>query len=128
MPIWAAWCAGRAWFEGGRLTRRARNLAANPAITVGIELPGDGALIVEGMTVYLAAPPDGLTQQLVTAFAKYARPPRGYVPDPANWSSPGVGSGPSRRASSSAGPASRPTRPGGGSAAAERAHSRPAPT
>ena len=88
MPIWAAWCAGRLWFEGGRLTRRARNLAANPAVSVGIELPGDGAVIVEGTAARLAAPPDGLADQLVTAFAKYALPPRGYVADLANWSSP----------------------------------------
>ena len=87
MPVWAAWCAGRIWFEGGRLTRRARNLEANPAVSVGIELPGDGAVIVEGRTERLDGPPDGLTAQLVAAFSKYARPPRDYVVDPANWSS-----------------------------------------
>ena len=91
MPIWAAWCAGRLWFEGGRLTRRARNLEVNPAISVGIELPGDGAVIVEGAAVRLDGPPDGLTGDLVAAFAKYARPARGYVVDPANWSSPDGG-------------------------------------
>jgi hypothetical protein len=91
MPIWAAWCAGRLWFEGGRLTRRARNIEVNPAISVGLELPGDGAVVVEGTCARLAAPPDGLTGQLVAAFAKYARPPRGYVVDPANWSSPDGG-------------------------------------
>ena len=91
MPIWAAWCAGRLWFEGGRLTRRARNLAENPAVSVGLELPDDGAVIVEGTAVRLAGPPDGLTDQLVAAFAKYALPPRRYAVDPANWSSPDGG-------------------------------------
>ena len=87
MPIWAAWSAGRLWFEGGRLTRRARNLETNPAVSVGTELSGDGAVIVEGIAERLSGPPDGLTGPLVAAFAKYAAPPRGYVVDPANWSS-----------------------------------------
>ena len=91
MPIWAAWCAGRLWFEGGRLTRRARNIETNPAVSIGVELPGDGAVVVEGICARLAAPPDGLTGQLVAAFAKYAAPRRGYVVDPANWSSPDGG-------------------------------------
>jgi nitroimidazol reductase NimA-like FMN-containing flavoprotein (pyridoxamine 5'-phosphate oxidase superfamily) len=88
MPIWAAWCAERLWFEGGRLTRRARNLAENPAICVGIELPGDGAVIVEGTALRLAGPPEGLVAELAAAFAKYAKPPREYEVDPANWSRP----------------------------------------
>lgn len=86
MPIWAAWCAGRLWFEDGHLTRRSRNIAANPAVSVGIELPDDRAVVVEGTTVRLERPPDGLTERLVAAFAKYAAPPRGYAVDPANWS------------------------------------------
>ena len=88
MPIWAAWCAGRLWFEGGRLTRRARNLADNPAVSVGIELPDDGAIILEGTAVRLAAPPEELIDRIVAAFAKYAPPPRRYAVDPANWSRP----------------------------------------
>ncbi len=88
MPIWAAWAAGRLWFEGGPLTRRARNLEANPAVSIGIELPGDGAVVVEGVAVRLDAPPDEVAEELVAAFAKYAQPPRGYAVGPANWSSP----------------------------------------
>jgi len=91
MPVWAAWHAGRLWFEGGAATRRARNLAENPAVSVGIELPGDGAVVVEGTCARLAGPPDGLAEQLVDAFEKYAHPPRGYVVDPANWSRPDGG-------------------------------------
>ena len=88
MPIWAAWCAGRLWFEGGRLTRRARNLAGNPAISVGIELPDDGAVVIEGEARRLQGPPAGLADRLIAAFDKYARPPRAYSVDPANWSKP----------------------------------------
>ncbi len=91
MPVWAAWCEGRLWFEGGRLTRRARNLALNQSISVGIELPGDGAVIVEGTAARVDELPTSLAGTLVAAFAKYARPPRGYAVDPSNWSSPDGG-------------------------------------
>ena len=91
MPVWAAWCAGRLWFEGGRLTRRARNLETNPVTSVGIELAGDGAVVVEGTTARLSGPPDWLADRLVAAFAKYAALPRAYVVDPVSWSSPDGG-------------------------------------
>ncbi len=39
MPLWAAWHAGRLWFEGGAATRRARNLELEPALAVAIEVP-----------------------------------------------------------------------------------------
>ncbi|MFH1474344.1 MAG: pyridoxamine 5'-phosphate oxidase family protein [Chloroflexota bacterium] len=91
MPVWAAWHAGRLWFEGGAATRRARNLALKPAITVGIELPGDGAMVVEGSAdCHLGVAP-GLVDALVAAFSKYDVPPRSYRVDPANWEDPAGG-------------------------------------
>ncbi len=48
MPIWAAWLDGRVWMEGGAATRRARNIEANAAVTVGLQLEGFGAVVVEG--------------------------------------------------------------------------------
>jgi len=91
MPVWAAWCAGRLWFEGGRLTRRARNLAANPAVSVGIELPGDGAVVVEGLAERHLCVAPALVDALVPAFAKYAVSPRSYRVEPANWADPAGG-------------------------------------
>jgi hypothetical protein len=88
MPIWAAWCDGRLWLEGGATTRRARNIEANPAITVGLQLPGYGAVIVEGTAERLLLSDTALAARLVEGYAKYAVPPSSYVADPANWSSP----------------------------------------
>ncbi len=86
MPVWAAWHAGRLWFEGGAATRRARNLALRPAVSVGIELPGDGAIVVEGIARRHLGMAPALAEQLVAAFARYAGPPRTYRVDPASWS------------------------------------------
>ena len=88
MPVWAAWHAGRLWFEGGATTRRARNLEQNPAVSVGIELPGDGAVVVEGIVERRLDVTSGLASALIEAFAKYSVPPRGYVVDASNWSIP----------------------------------------
>ena len=88
MPVWAAWHAGRLWFEGGAATRRARNIDLEPSLTVAIDLPIDGAVIVEGTAErYLGVSP-GLAVELRVAFAKYAVPPRSYRVDPANWADP----------------------------------------
>lgn len=91
MPIWAACHAGRIWLEGGVATRRARNLALEPALSVGIELPGDGAVIVEDTAERRLGVAPSLAEALVAAFAKYAIPPRSYRVDPANWADPAGG-------------------------------------
>ena len=47
VPIWGAWVDDTFYFEGSPATRRGRNLAANPAISVHVEL-GKLAIMVEG--------------------------------------------------------------------------------
>src|SRR5207253_5002058 len=47
MPAWAVWLDGVLYFEGSPLTRRARNVTANPAIVVHLE-SGDEVVILEG--------------------------------------------------------------------------------
>jgi len=47
MPAWAVWLDGALYFEGSPMTRRARNLAANPAVVVHLE-SGDDVVILEG--------------------------------------------------------------------------------
>ncbi len=47
MPAWAVWLDGTLYFEGSPLTRRARNIAANPAVVVHLE-SGDDVVILEG--------------------------------------------------------------------------------
>ncbi|MFH0750856.1 MAG: pyridoxamine 5'-phosphate oxidase family protein [Chloroflexota bacterium] len=91
MPVWAAWHAGRLWFEGGAGTRRARNLALQSAISVGIDLPVDGAVVVEGIAERHLGVAPALADALVAAFAKYAAPPRAYPMEPAHWSDPAGG-------------------------------------
>ena len=45
MPAWAVWLDGALYFEGSPMTRRARNLAANPAVVVHLE-SGDEVVIL----------------------------------------------------------------------------------
>lgn len=87
VPLWAGWHTGRLWLEGGTGARRARNLALNPAISVAVELARDGALIVEGTCERWNGVSSDLEAGIARSFEKYARPPRGYAVDPANWRS-----------------------------------------
>jgi PPOX class probable F420-dependent enzyme len=47
VPVWGLWLDDALWFSTGRTTRKARNLAANPAVVVHLE-SGDETVIVEG--------------------------------------------------------------------------------
>src|SRR4051812_20178900 len=49
MPVWGVWLNSRFYFSSGAGSRKARNLAEQPACVVGVEL-GDDALSVEGQT------------------------------------------------------------------------------
>lgn len=48
MPVWGVWLDGAVVFGTDRGSRKARNLAANPAVVVHLE-SGDEAVIVEGV-------------------------------------------------------------------------------
>lgn len=90
MPTWGAWVNDRFYFEGGLETRRARNLAANPWMSVGIN-DGNEAVIAEGEARNIAPLDDELLiPALLDGYAKY-RASDGYVADPANWRGPGGG-------------------------------------
>lgn len=47
MPVWGVWHDGALYWGTGASTVKARNLAANPAITVHLE-SGDDCIVVEG--------------------------------------------------------------------------------
>src|SRR4029078_12148614 len=47
MPAWAVWLDDSLYFEGSPATRRARNLAENPQVSVHLE-SADEVVIVEG--------------------------------------------------------------------------------
>ena len=46
-PVWAVWLDGTLYFSTSIRSRKARNLAANPAVVVNLE-SGDDAVILEG--------------------------------------------------------------------------------
>ena len=88
MPTWGAWVDDRFYFEGSPATRRARNIAANPAVVVHIER-GDDAVIVEAMAKELRNVEPELTARLRDGFAKY-RASHGYDADPDHWRDGGL--------------------------------------
>ena len=47
-PVWGVWVEGRLYFGTSRGSRKGRNLATNPALTVHLE-SGDDVVIIEGM-------------------------------------------------------------------------------
>ncbi len=72
MPAWAVWLDGVLYFEGSPLTRRARNLAANPALSVHLE-SGDDVVILEG-AVEVTSDPAEVRPVMAAYAAKYAMP------------------------------------------------------
>ena len=84
MPAWAVWLDGVLYFEGSPETRRARNLAANPALAVHLE-SGDEVVILEGEAREAGRPDRALARRLAAAFtAKYAQT-HDYRPTPEQW-------------------------------------------
>ncbi|MCI0404444.1 MAG: pyridoxamine 5'-phosphate oxidase family protein [Acidobacteria bacterium] len=47
MPVWGVWVEDKLYFSTHRRSRKARNLAANPAVVAHLE-SGDDVVIVEG--------------------------------------------------------------------------------
>ena len=90
MPAWAVWLDGELYFEGSSLTRRARNLASNPAIAVHLE-SGDEVVILEGEAREVGKPERALAVRLSAAFtAKYAATTYDYRPPPEQWDRGGL--------------------------------------
>ncbi|HLH21676.1 MAG TPA: pyridoxamine 5'-phosphate oxidase family protein [Chloroflexota bacterium] len=89
MPAWAVWLDGALYFEGSPATRRARNLATNPALTVHLE-SGDDVVILEGESQAASPPERALAERLAAAFtAKYAAS-HDYRPPPEQWDNGGL--------------------------------------
>ena len=89
MPAWAVWLDGTLYFEGSPETRRARNLATNPAIVVHLE-SGDEVVILEGEAREASPPERSLAERLAAAFtAKYAAS-HDYRPAPDQWDNGGL--------------------------------------
>jgi nitroimidazol reductase NimA-like FMN-containing flavoprotein (pyridoxamine 5'-phosphate oxidase superfamily) len=90
MPGWAVWLDGELYFEGSPLTRRARNLAGNPAVVVHLE-SGDEVVILEGEAREVGKPDRALAERLAAGFtAKYAATTYNYRPPPEQWDRGGL--------------------------------------
>ena len=89
MPAWAVWLDGVLYFEGSPETRRARNIAANPALVVHLE-SGDEVVILEGEAREAGRPERALAERLAAAFgAKYGAT-HAYRPAPDQWDNGGL--------------------------------------
>lgn len=84
-PIWGIWHEGCFWFDGSPETRRGKNIAHNPYITVNLE-DGTKVVIVEGVVTDLKEVSLGVRQTLSEVYtAKYSA--HGYSPEPETWES-----------------------------------------
>jgi len=90
MPAWGVWLDDALYFEGSPATRRAQNLAENPALAVHLE-SGDEVVILEGRAQDAHAPERALADRLAAAFgAKYGDTKWQYRPTPEQWDRGGL--------------------------------------
>ena len=87
-PIWGVWVDDRFFFEGSPETRRGRNIAENPAVSVHTER-GDEVVIIEGDVVTVEKPDPELGRRLSAAYAKY-KEKYDYAPEPTAWDENGI--------------------------------------
>jgi nitroimidazol reductase NimA-like FMN-containing flavoprotein (pyridoxamine 5'-phosphate oxidase superfamily) len=89
MPAWAVWLDDALYFEGSPETRRARNLAANPAIVVHLE-SGDQVVILEGDALEAGRPDPALAERLAAAFEASYGQSHDYHPSATQWDNGGL--------------------------------------
>lgn len=83
-PVDGLWMQDKLYFGGSPKTRRNRDLAANPAVTVHLD-SSENVVILHG-DAYLETPDHGLAVQLAKASAeKY-----GYAPSPEEYQKMGI--------------------------------------
>jgi nitroimidazol reductase NimA-like FMN-containing flavoprotein (pyridoxamine 5'-phosphate oxidase superfamily) len=89
VPAWAVWVDDALYFDGSPETRRARNLAQRPALTVHLE-SGDQVVILEGEAREAGRPDRALADRLVAAFVQKYGASDGYRPSPDQWDEGGL--------------------------------------
>jgi nitroimidazol reductase NimA-like FMN-containing flavoprotein (pyridoxamine 5'-phosphate oxidase superfamily) len=87
MPAWGAWLDGAFYFDGSPETRRMRNLAQNPAISIHLE-SGDEVVILEGQSRETGKPDADLAQRLAAELARKYGPT--YEPGTDTWDHGGL--------------------------------------
>lgn len=89
MPAWGVWLDGTLYFEGSPETRRARNIAANPNVSVHLESASE-VVILEGEALPVGRPERSLAVRLAEIFtAKYSQR-WDYRPSPEQWDEGGL--------------------------------------
>jgi len=90
-PVWGAWVDGMCYIEGSPETKRARNLAQNPAVVVHLE-SGSEVVIIEGEAEEVVKPDREFGVKMAKAMGdKYGAPERGgYKPKPNSWDEGGL--------------------------------------
>lgn len=81
-PIWGVWLDGVLFFDGSPDTRRGKNIASNPNITVNLE-SGSDVVILEGVAEDITPDLELRTRLSQVYTAKYAD--SGYSPGPETW-------------------------------------------
>jgi nitroimidazol reductase NimA-like FMN-containing flavoprotein (pyridoxamine 5'-phosphate oxidase superfamily) len=88
IPKWAVWVNDKIYFDGSPETRHARNIDANPHVSLHLE-SGEDVVIVEGICKASPRPSSELGNELAQAYAtKYAD--IGYAPEPNQWDAGGL--------------------------------------
>ena len=67
-PVWGVWLDRALYFGTGPQSRKARNLAANPALVVHLE-SGDDAVILEGRAEAITRPDPALFARIADVYA-----------------------------------------------------------
>jgi len=74
IPVWGFWMDGQLYFGTGRASRKARNLAHNPAVSIHLE-SGDDVVILEGTVVEVGPAEKSTLKKIDSASrAKYQMP------------------------------------------------------
>ena len=88
VPRWGAWMDGKLYYDGSSQTRHARNLEANPHVSLHLE-SGNDVVIMDGESAPAPKPSHEFAQRLSEAYcAKYASD--GYAPTPSQWDKGGL--------------------------------------
>ena len=88
VPKWAVWVDEKIYFDGSPETRHARNITAQPAVTLHLE-SGSEVVIVDGAARAIDRPAPALAEAIAQAYrAKYTA--LGYAPAAASWDNGGL--------------------------------------
>lgn len=80
IPVWGMWVEGALYFGTGRTSRKAQNLAHNPAISVHLD-SGDDVVIMEGNVVEADLADKAVLSKLDGACRKKYQMPLMVVPE-----------------------------------------------